>query len=459
MKQQAILAPIDGTPITEAAFVPQGRPYQVCTRCVMDTTDPDITFDQAGVCNHCYYFDNNVKPAWPEPEEGARLLEEMIAKVKSYGEGKQYDCIIGLSGGIDSSFVAVKAVEWGLRPLVVHVDAGWNSELAVMNIEQICKRLGLDLVTHVVDWEEMQDMQLAFLRSNLANQDVPQDHAFFAALYGYATQAGIKYVINGSNYATESILPQSWGYDAMDATHVKAIHKRFGGRGRGHFPVVSFWDLYFRYPLILKMEVLRPLNYIPYSKEEAIRILEREYGWRYYGGKHYESRWTRWFQAYYLPHKFGYDKRKAHLASLVVSGQMTRDQALAELRKPLYDEKMLAEDKAFIAKKLGLTVDELEGLISAPPRHYSEFPNHQRKLKIAFSAYGKLRNWHAQWQSMRQQGLLISLFRRPLAWGQRLLYVLTRPFKLVLGVGLRTLGRVRRLSARVAHRVKRMFVS
>jgi N-acetyl sugar amidotransferase len=383
----AIRAPIDGSPITRAAYVPEDRPYQVCKRCIMDTTDPEIVFDDRGVCSHCHYFDNNIRPAWPSSEEGRRKLEEMIQTVKAYGKGKSYDCIIGLSGGIDSSYVAVKVAEWGLRPLVVHVDAGWNSELAVMNIEQICRRLGFDLVTHVVDWEEMKDMQLAFLRSNLANQDVPQDHAFFAALYGYAIKSGIKYVISGSNFATESILPASWGYDAMDATHVKTIHTRFGSRPRGDFPVVSFFNLFFKYPMILKMEVLKPLNYIPYSKEKAIRILEKDYGWRYYGGKHYESRWTRFFQAYYLPYKFGYDKRKAHLASLVVSGQMSRADAHEALKTPLYDEKLLAEDKIFIAKKLGLSLAEFEGLIDQPVRHYSAFPNHQRKKTFAMSAY------------------------------------------------------------------------
>lgn len=391
MQQKPILAPIDGSPITEAAFTPADKEYQICTRCVMDTTDPDITFDHDGICSHCHTFDTNIVPAWPNPTEGAIALDQMLHKVKAYGQGKQYDCVIGLSGGIDSSYIATKTVEWGLRPLVVHVDAGWNSEEAVMNIEQICKRLNLDLVTHVVDWEEMQDMQLAFLRSNLANQDVPQDHAFFAALYGYATKAGIKYVISGSNFATESILPQSWGYDAMDATHLKAIHKQFGKKKRGDYPIVSFFNLYFRYPLILKMEVLRPLNYIHYNKEDAIRILEKDYGWRYYGGKHYESRWTRFFQGYYLPHKFGYDKRKAHLSSLIVSGQMSRDEALEQLKKPLYDTKLLAEDKIFIAKKLGISLAEFEDLIAQPPRHFSEFKNHQRKFRIAFGLFSKVR--------------------------------------------------------------------
>ncbi|WP_294765063.1 N-acetyl sugar amidotransferase [uncultured Rhodoferax sp.] len=383
----AIRAPVDGRPIQQAAFVPRGRPYQVCTRCVMDTTDPEIEFDEQGVCSHCRYFDNSVKPLWPSVDGDPAKLEEMIRTVKAYGKGRRYDCIIGLSGGIDSSYIAVKVAEWGLRPLVVHVDAGWNSELAVMNIEQICRRLGFDLVTHVVDWEEMRDMQLAFLRSNLANQDVPQDHAFFAALYGYAEKAGIKYVINGSNFATESILPATWGYDAMDATHVKSIHARFGSRPRGDFPVVSFFDLYAKYPFILKMEVLRPLNLLPYNKEEAIRILEKDYGWRYYGGKHYESRWTRFFQAYYLPYKFGYDKRKAHLSSLVVSGQMSRADALEALKAPLYDPKLLAEDKLFIAKKLGLSLAEFETLVDQPAHHFSEFPNHQRKRRLAMQVY------------------------------------------------------------------------
>lgn len=383
----AVRAPVDGSPIHHAAFVPKEREYQICTRCVMDTTDPEIDFDEHGVCIHCRNFDQNIKPIWPSLEGDQIKLDAMIETVKTYGQGKRYDCIIGLSGGVDSSYLAVKVAEWGLRPLVVHVDAGWNSELAVMNIEQICRRLGFDLVTHVVDWEEMRDMQVAFLRSNLANQDVPQDHAFFAALYGYAEKAGIKYVINGSNFATESILPAAWGYDAMDATHVKSIHARFGTRPRGDFPIVSFFDLYVKYPFILKMEVLRPLNLLPYNKEEAIRKLEKDYGWRYYGGKHYESRWTRFFQAYYLPYKFGYDKRKAHFSSLVVSGQMSRSDALEALKVPLYDPKLLVEDKIFIAKKLGLSISEFEALVDQPVRHFSEFPNHQRKRRLAVLLY------------------------------------------------------------------------
>lgn len=369
--------------IIRKAWMPDGkeRSYRMCVSCVMDTTDPGISFDATGRCSHCAGFETGIRPYWKPNEEGARLLERKIAQVKAAGVGQAYDCIIGVSGGVDSSYLAAKIVEWGLRPLAVHVDAGWNSELAVKNIELLVNKLGIDLVTHVVDWEDMKEMQLAFLRSHVANQDIPQDHAFFAALYGYATKAKIKYVFNGSNFATECILPQGWGYDAMDAIHLKDIHRRFGTRKVDHYPVISFFQYFVYFPKILGMEIVDPLNYMPYSKDEAIAYLERELGWRYYGGKHYESRWTRFFQAYYLPQKFGYDKRKAHLSSLVVTGQMTRDEALTELEKPLYSDNELAEDKAFIAKKLGLTVEELDALVDAPPRHYAEFATHERLFK------------------------------------------------------------------------------
>jgi N-acetyl sugar amidotransferase len=374
------------------AWMPDGRkrPYRMCVRCVMDTTDPDISFDEAGVCSHCRNFETVFRPHWKPTPEGWAEFEAKLAEIKAYGQGKEYDCIIGLSGGVDSSYLATKAVEWGLRPLVVHVDAGWNSELAVKNIEQIVSKLGLDLVTHVVDWEAMKDLQLAFLRSNVANQDIPQDHAFFAALYSYAIKADIRYVINGTNFATESILPQGWGYDAMDARHIVAIHKRFGTRPLRNFPLISLFNYYFYFPKIRKMEIVSPLNFIPYSKKEAIDHLENQYGWRYYGGKHYESRWTRFYQSYYLPQKFGYDKRKAHLASLIVTDQMTREEALAELEKPLVTDNELAEDKAFIAKKLGIGEAELDDFIRQPPRHYKDYPTNEAQLKWSLRAYGLL---------------------------------------------------------------------
>jgi N-acetyl sugar amidotransferase len=366
------------------------REYQMCARCVMDTTDIDINFDANGVCNHCRVAEHYIKHYSPVDRREV-LLRQMIAEVKKYGEGKPYDSIIGLSGGVDSSYLAVKIGEWGLRPLAVHVDAGWNSELAVKNIDQIVTKVGLDLHTHVVDWEEMRDLQLAFLRSNLANQDVPQDHAFFAALYNYAVKNKIKYVISGSNYATESILATSWGYNAMDIRHVRGVHARFGRCKLKTFPLVGFFKYHIYYPDVRKMTVLEPLNLIDYRKEDAIDYLEKNYGWRYYGGKHYESRWTRFFQAYYLPTKYGYDKRKAHLASLIIAGEITRETALLELEKPLYTENELSEDKAFVAKKLGISVAELDDLVAAPPRHYTEFPNHEalaRRLSAGRAVLG-----------------------------------------------------------------------
>jgi N-acetyl sugar amidotransferase len=374
--------------IITKAWDPVGRErqYQMCRRCVMDTTDPEITFGADGICSHCRRFELEMMPHWKPTPEGGRELEQIIARIKAEGLGKRYDCVIGLSGGVDSSYLAVKVVEWGLRPLVVHVDAGWNSELAVKNIEQIVTKLGLDLITCVVDWEDMKELHLAFLRAGLANQDVPQDHAFFAALYKYATDAGIRYVINGANYATEGVLPQSWGYDAMDATHVRSVHGRFGTRPLTNFPIISFWQYYFYFPKIKRMTVIAPLNYMPYEKAMAVDYLEKQFGWRYYGGKHYESRWTRFFQAHYLPTKFGYDKRKAHLSSLIVSGQFSRGEALEELEKPLYSDNELADDKAFVAKKLGIDVAQLERFIAEKPHHYTEFPTNARQVKWGLRA-------------------------------------------------------------------------
>jgi N-acetyl sugar amidotransferase len=356
--------------------------YRRCVRCVMDTTDSAITFDAQGVCSHCRNFDEKFRPNWFPNEEGRRRLDAQVALIKAEGKGRDYDCIIGLSGGVDSSYLAVKVKDLGLRPLVVHVDAGWNSELAVMNIESLVKALGFDLFTLVVDWEEMRDLQVAFLRSGVANQDVPQDHAFFAGLYHFATRQKIRWVLSGGNYATEGILPQSWGYNAMDVSHLKGIHRRFGTQPLRTFETVSFFNLYIGYPLIHRMKVLRPLDFMPYSKETAMAELSARFEWRYYGAKHHESVWTKFFQGYYLPTRFGFDKRKAHLSSLVVSGQMTREQALAELEKEIYPADELRRDRAFVCKKLGLTEAELDALMAAPLKSYRDYPNNEGRQKL-----------------------------------------------------------------------------
>lgn len=358
--------------------------YKQCTRCVMDTTDPEITFDENGVCNHCANFEKIIKPNWHQDVIGEQKLSEILQKIKVDCKNDEYDCVIGLSGGIDSSFLIYKAKEWGLRVLAVHVDAGWNSELAVKNIENVCKYAGYDLHTVVINWDEMRELQIAFLKSGTANQDIPQDHAFFAGLYNYANKFNIKYVLTGSNYATESILPEAWGYDAMDSKFLLDINDKYGKIKLKKFPIVGFWKLHIYYPYIKHMKVIRPLNYIYYNKDEAIKILKEKCGWRYYGGKHHESRFTKFFQAYYLPWKFGYDKRKAHLSSLIVSGFMTREEAVEELKKPLYDPQELLEDKMFIAKKLRVSDEEFEKILNMPKHDFSEF-NSNYKLKTRLS--------------------------------------------------------------------------
>lgn len=362
------------------------RSLQMCTRCVMDTTDPAIVFDASGVCNHCLEFENVTRRNWFPNDEGTRRWQAIAAQVRLDGDGKEYDCILGLSGGVDSSYLALKVREWGLRPLVVHVDAGWNSELAVANIEKIVKHCGFDLHTHVVDWEEMRDLHLAYLRAGVANQDVPQDHAFFANLYHFATSNGIRTVLSGGNIATESIFPKAWHGAAMDAINLKAIHKRYGERPLKNYRTVSFFDYYIWYPFVKKMRAVRPLNYMPFNKESAIDELERACGWRSYGRKHGESLFTKLFQNYYLPVKFGYDKRKPHLSSLIVSGQMTREEALSKLAEPLYERDELEIDIAYFCKKLRISRAQFDEFVSAPAHHHSEFPTwdgRYRRLKQA----------------------------------------------------------------------------
>lgn len=348
--------------------------YCVCSRCVMDTTDPEIDFDENGVCNHCRKFDAVTSKRWHPDAEGARLWNARLEEIRAAGRGHDYDCIIGLSGGVDSSYLALKAKDWGLRPLVVHVDAGWNSELAVSNIECIVKACDYDLHTIVIDWPEMRDLQIAFLKSGVANQDVPQDHAFFANLYRYATQNKVRYILSGGNIATESIFPASWHGDAMDAINLKAIHSRFGSRPLKRYRTISFFQYYFTYPFLHGMRTVRPLNFMPYSKDAAIAELSKT-GWRAYGRKHGESRFTKLFQNYYLPEKFGFDKRRPHYASLIVSGQMTRNEALDALAEPLYSPSDLAADLEFFCKKLGITEAEFERCLREPNRDYTDFAN------------------------------------------------------------------------------------
>lgn len=354
----------------------------------MDTSDPEIVFDEQGVCNHCRHFDEVTRKEWFPNEEGKRKWTVMAEQIRLAGQGQEYDCILGLSGGVDSSYLALKVKDWGLRPLVVHVDAGWNSELAVANVEKIVKHCSFDLHTHVVDWEEMRDLHLAYLKAGVANQDVPQDHVFFASLYHFATRNNIRYILSGGNLATEGIFPKAWHGSAMDAINLKAIHAKYGERPLKTYSTISFVDYYFWYPFIKKMRTARPLNFMPYDKQQAVAELEQKIGWRAYGRKHGESLFTKLFQNHYLPVKFGYDKRKPHFSSLIVSGQMSREEALAKLAEPLYDPQELEIDIAYFCKKLRITRQQFNGFLAAPSHHYTDFSTWDGRYRLLKKVQG-----------------------------------------------------------------------
>lgn len=359
------------------------RQYQICTNCVMDTTDSKITFDENGVCDHCTDFYKDILPNWHTDEKGRIELQKIVNKIKKEGKGKDFDCIMGMSGGIDSSYLTYWTKELGLRPLVFHVDAGWNSQQAVNNIEVLVDKLGLDLYTEVIDWEEMKDLQLAFFKAGVPNIDTPQDHAFFATMYKFAHKHKIKYILTGANYSTECIRnPIEWMYYQSDLTQLKDIHKKFGTRPLKNFPLTSILKhkVYLRY--IKGIQVITPLNYVDYNKEEAMSLLVDKFGWQRYPQKHFESRFTKFYEGYWLPKKFGYDTRKVQYSSLILTKQMTREEALAKLKKPPYDESTIAQDFEYIATKLGISVDELEGYFSAPNKSYKDYKTQESIYKI-----------------------------------------------------------------------------
>lgn len=359
------------------------REYQVCTNCVMDTTDSKIVFDETGVCDHCIDFYTSILPNWHTDEKGRDELEKIVNKIKKEGRGKDFDCIMGMSGGIDSSYLTYWAKELGLRPLVFHVDAGWNSQQAVNNIEVLVDKLGLDLYTDVIDWEEMKDLQLAFFKSGVPHIDTPQDHAFFATMYKFANKHGIKYILTGANNSTECIRnPIEWMYYQSDLTQLKDIHKQFGTKPLRNFPLTSILKhkVYLRY--IKGIKVITPLNYVPYDKEAAMQLLVDKFGWQRYSQKHFESRFTKFYEGYWLPAKFGFDTRKVQYSSLILTKQMTRGEALEKLKQPAYDKATIDEDFEYIATKLGISVGELKGYFNAPNKSYKDYKTQESVYKV-----------------------------------------------------------------------------
>lgn len=372
------------------------KEYRQCALSVMDTiADPDITFDEKGICNYYYEYRNAEKASVLLGAEGQKRLDEIARVIKRAGEGKPYDCIMGLSGGVDSTYIAWLAKQLGLRPLAVHFDNGWNSELAVQNIENIVTKLGIDLYTYVINWEEFKDLQIAYLKASVVDIEAITDHAIFATLYNLAGEKKIRYILNGTNVHTEHTLPKSWIHPKSDHINIKSIHKQFRKVPLKTFP---FMDAKVKryYQQILGVQSVSILNYGEYNKKKVKELIQRELGWRDYGGKHYESIWTRFYQGYILPTKFHIDKRKAHLSDLIFGGQITKEEALEELKKPIYDPAQAKIDFEFVLKKLGFTRDEFDALMKIPSRsHYDfdyEMPIDQRYplLKPIKAIYRKL---------------------------------------------------------------------
>jgi N-acetyl sugar amidotransferase len=364
--------------------LPEARAYRICTNCIMDTSDRGITFDAAGVCDHCRNYYHNILPSWHTGERGWKSLEQIAERIRSAGAGRDHDCLIGISGGVDSSYLTYLAKErLGLRPLVFHVDAGWNSQEAVNNIERLVDSLELDLYTHVVDWPEMRDLQLAFFKAQVPHIDTPQDHAFFAALYNFAVKQRFRYILTGANYSTECIRnPLEWHYHATDLVHLKDIHARFGMRPLVKFPLTDIFTYKIFYTLLLGLRVVHPLNYVPYVKQDAMKLLSERFGWQRYEHKHYESRFTRFYEGYWQPRKFGIDKRRRDFSSLILTRQMTREDALERIAKPAYDPETIAQDFEYVATKLDISVAELQAIMDGPKRNYEDYRNNAWLIEL-----------------------------------------------------------------------------
>ena len=361
----------------------------------MDTSDPELTFDDQGVCHRCRAYDEVIREYTFKPEIGWPKLHALAERIREEGRGKPYDCVIGLSGGVDSTYVAyLVKKKLGLRPVAIHLDNGWNTEISARNIENVVKSLGIDLHTHVIDWNEFRGLQRSFLLASTPDSEVPTDHAIVSLLYQMAVKQGIRFVIGGSNYQTEQMIPPSWSFGHGDWKYIRSLNAQFGQGSLKTYPHDTLFHRKWWYPRWKRLELVNILNYIEYKKKDALELMQRELGWVSYGDKHHESIYTRFYQTYILPRKFGADKRRPHLSCLINNGEMTRQDALAQLQQPPLDEDQMLQDRIFVAKKLGFTDSEFENVMQAKPKSFWDYPSYERDpplydpaLSKAFNAY------------------------------------------------------------------------
>ncbi|MCB0733464.1 MAG: N-acetyl sugar amidotransferase [Flavobacteriales bacterium] len=370
--------------------------YQICAQCVMDTVgNPEITFDDKGICNYCYEYQEKASiRLFDRDDERKTAMDQLIDRIKSSGESKPYDCLIGVSGGVDSTYTAYLVKQLGLRPLAVHFDNGWNSELAVSNIEKILDNLGIDLHTFVVDWEEFKDLQLSFLKASTPDGEIPTDHAILSTLYSTASKFGIKYIISGNNFKTEGVMPRLWAYGHIDWKYIRNVHKRFGTKRLKTFPHLSLAKFVW-YTFIKRVKLVSILNYTDYDRESAMKLLIDKLEWQYYGGKHYESNYTKFYQGYILPEKFKIDKRKLHLSAYILAGLKSRQEALEELKAPIYPPERIAEDTEYIIKKFDIPDEVFNDIMQATPKTFLDYPTN-------YPLHSKLRNFLS---TLRSKGL------------------------------------------------------
>lgn len=356
------------------------KKYQQCVRCVMDTSDPDIQFDENGVCNHCQSAEKFVQNLRVRKENFN--LDAYVAQMKKDGQGKEYDCVAGISGGVDSCYVICKLKSMGLRTLAVHIDNGWNTELSVFNIKKLMEMTDTDLYTYVLNWQEFRDLQLAFLKASTPDSEIPTDQFIYPTLALVADHYHVKYIVTGVNSETESVMPRAWSHGHSDWKYVKGIHKKYGTLPIKTYP---YFTRMIRCFFNERLKYFDVLNYINYNKQEAKKELMENYGWRDYGGKHYESFYTRFYQTYILPKKFGFDKRKMHLSSMIVSGQISREEAIEELAEPLYDTVEIERDIVYFCEKMEISREEFDAIMKAPPKTFDDYPSYENDV------FGKMR--------------------------------------------------------------------